>query len=46
MEKSSLIIITLCVATNLTLSAITSKIIKRYDSDKVEETIATQGFST
>jgi len=46
MEKSSLIIITLCVATNLTLSAITSKIIKRYDSDKVKETIATQGFST
>jgi len=46
MEKSSLIIITLCVATNLTLSAITSKIIKRYDSDKVKETIATESFST
>jgi len=46
MQKSSLIIITLCVAATLTLSAITSKIIKRYDSDKVKETIATQGFST
>jgi hypothetical protein len=34
MQKSSLIIITLCVAATLTLSAITSKIIKRHDRDK------------
>jgi len=36
MEKSSLIIITLCVAATLTLSAITSKIIKRYDRVKAK----------
>jgi hypothetical protein len=34
MEKPSLIIITLCVAATLTLSAITQKIIKLYDRDK------------
>jgi hypothetical protein len=34
MQKTSLIIITLCVAATLTLSAITSKIIKRYDREK------------
>ncbi len=34
MQKSSLIIITLCVAATLTLSAITSKIIKRCDREK------------
>ena len=46
MQTSSLIIITLCVAATLTLSAVTKKIIKRHDRDKVKETIATQGFST
>ena len=34
MQTSSLIIITLCVAATLTLSAITKKIIKRYDLKK------------
>jgi len=34
MQTSSLIIITLCVAATLTLSAITKKIIKHYDSDR------------
>jgi hypothetical protein len=49
MEKSSLIIITLCVAATLAFSAITQKIIKHYDlggigsgiwheSPKLEET--------
>jgi hypothetical protein len=33
MQTSSLIIITLCVAATLTLSAITKKIIKHYDSE-------------
>ena len=33
MQTSSLIIITLCVAATLTLSAVTKKIIKHYDSD-------------
>jgi hypothetical protein len=34
MQTSTLTIITLCVAATLTLSAITSKIIKRYDLKK------------
>jgi hypothetical protein len=34
MQTSSLIIITLCVAATLTLSAVTKKIIKHYDSDR------------
>ena len=34
MQTSSLIIITVCVAATLTLSAITKKIIKHYDSDR------------
>jgi len=34
MQTSSFIIITLCVAATLTLSAITKKIIKHYDSDR------------
>ena len=36
MEKSSLIIITLCVAATLALSAISSKIIKRHEPDTEE----------
>ena len=36
MEKSSLIIITLCVATTLAISAISSKIIKRHEPDTEE----------
>ena len=34
MQKSTLIIFTVCVAATLTLSAITSKIIKRCDHEK------------
>ena len=34
MQTSSLIIITLCVAATLTLSAVTKKIIKHYDPDR------------
>jgi len=34
MQKSSLIIITLCLAATLTLSAITQKFIKRYNPDR------------
>jgi len=34
MQTSSLIIITLCVAATLTLSVITKKIIKHYESDR------------
>ena len=34
MQTSSLIIITVCVAATLTLSAITKKIIKHYDPDR------------
>jgi hypothetical protein len=37
MQKSSLIIITLCLAATLTISAVTSKIIKRYDLNKVDK---------
>jgi hypothetical protein len=33
MQKSSLIIITLCVAATLTISAVSSKIIKRHEPD-------------
>ena len=36
MEKSSLIIITLCVAATLAISAISSKLIKRHDPDPEE----------
>lgn len=34
MQTSSLIIITLCVAATLTLSAVTKKIIKHYNPDR------------
>jgi len=36
MEKSSLIIITLCVAATLAISAISSKFIKRHEPDPEE----------
>jgi hypothetical protein len=36
MEKSSLIIITLCVAATLAIGAISSKIIKRHEPDTEE----------
>ena len=44
MEKSSLIIITLCVAATLTLSAITKKIIKHYDSDRPDNQQQSKDF--
>jgi len=36
MQKSTLIIFTVCVAATLAISAISSKIIKRYDSDRIK----------
>ncbi len=44
MQTSSLIIITLCVAATLTLSAVTKKIIKQYDSDRPDNQEQSKDF--